>query len=192
MSKSQENKLKMGTPKSFFSFLRIFLGLGLIFLLLFRQAQVNLQSDSGLVLSIRPRYDLFIQQFPKRSYLLPSLKLLGLKRSSQYKLIVDTQEQKEYVYFQDKLLYVWPVSTGGNGYFTPKREWLVTEKLLTSANSEFGGYFLRLSNTSIGIHGTNQPEFIGQAVSHGCIRNLNDNAKWLYENIPVGTKVITH
>jgi lipoprotein-anchoring transpeptidase ErfK/SrfK len=40
------------------------------------------------------------------------------------------------------------------------------------------------------IHGTNEPESIGKAVSSGCIRMLNADVIDLYGRVPVGTKVV--
>ena len=40
------------------------------------------------------------------------------------------------------------------------------------------------------IHGTNEPEQIGQAVSSGCIRMSNIDAIDLYNRVKIGTKVI--
>jgi lipoprotein-anchoring transpeptidase ErfK/SrfK len=40
------------------------------------------------------------------------------------------------------------------------------------------------------IHGTNEPWTIGQNVSSGCIRMVNDDAIDLYDKTPIGTKVI--
>jgi lipoprotein-anchoring transpeptidase ErfK/SrfK len=40
------------------------------------------------------------------------------------------------------------------------------------------------------IHGTNEPQSIGQAASSGCIRMLNEEVIELYDQVPVGTKVI--
>jgi lipoprotein-anchoring transpeptidase ErfK/SrfK len=40
------------------------------------------------------------------------------------------------------------------------------------------------------IHGSNEPESIGQAVSSGCIRMTNDDVMDLYERTRVGTRVI--
>ena len=40
------------------------------------------------------------------------------------------------------------------------------------------------------IHGTNQPWSIGQAVSSGCIRMLNEHVSDLYERVPVGARVV--
>jgi lipoprotein-anchoring transpeptidase ErfK/SrfK len=40
------------------------------------------------------------------------------------------------------------------------------------------------------IHGTNAPETIGQAVSSGCFRLVNDDVIDLYDRVPVGTRVV--
>jgi len=40
------------------------------------------------------------------------------------------------------------------------------------------------------IHGTNQPEYIGQAISSGCIRMTNEDVIDLYSRVRVGTTVI--
>jgi len=40
------------------------------------------------------------------------------------------------------------------------------------------------------IHGSNEPETIGQAVSSGCFRLLNDDVIDLYSRVKVGAKVI--
>ena len=45
-------------------------------------------------------------------------------------------------------------------------------------------------DTSYRIHGTNQPEYIGQAVSSGCIRMTNEDAIDLYSRVKVGTIVV--
>ncbi|MGE0196262.1 MAG: L,D-transpeptidase, partial [Methylocystis sp.] len=40
------------------------------------------------------------------------------------------------------------------------------------------------------IHGTNEPDKIGQAVSSGCIRMRDIDAIDLYNRVKVGTKVV--
>ena len=45
-------------------------------------------------------------------------------------------------------------------------------------------------DTGFRIHGTNEPDTIGQAVSSGCIRLLNADVVDLYERIHVGAKVV--
>ena len=45
-------------------------------------------------------------------------------------------------------------------------------------------------DTMFRIHGTNEPDTIGQAVSSGCIRLLNDDIVDLYERVKVGATVV--
>ncbi|WP_368854872.1 L,D-transpeptidase [Serratia marcescens] len=40
------------------------------------------------------------------------------------------------------------------------------------------------------IHGSNEPETIGTAVSSGCIRMTNEDVSDLYTRVKVGTRVI--
>jgi lipoprotein-anchoring transpeptidase ErfK/SrfK len=40
------------------------------------------------------------------------------------------------------------------------------------------------------IHGTNQPEYIGQAISSGCIRLTNEDIIDLYNRVKLGTTVV--
>jgi lipoprotein-anchoring transpeptidase ErfK/SrfK len=40
------------------------------------------------------------------------------------------------------------------------------------------------------IHGTNQPEHIGRAISSGCIRMTNEDAIDLYNRVKIGTPVV--
>ncbi|HUG53354.1 MAG TPA: L,D-transpeptidase, partial [Vicinamibacteria bacterium] len=51
-----------------------------------------------------------------------------------------------------------------------------------------GTHRLNIGN-GYALHGTNRPETIGQAVSHGCIRLRNEDIGRLYEMVPVGTPV---
>jgi lipoprotein-anchoring transpeptidase ErfK/SrfK len=45
-------------------------------------------------------------------------------------------------------------------------------------------------DTLFRIHGTNEPDTIGQAVSSGCIRMMNGDVIDLYQRVPLGTKVV--
>ncbi len=46
------------------------------------------------------------------------------------------------------------------------------------------------TDTLFRIHGTNQPELLGQAISSGCIRMLNEDAIDLFNRVPVGANVV--
>ena len=53
-----------------------------------------------------------------------------------------------------------------------------------------GARALYLGETVYRIHGTNQPQTIGHAVSSGCFRLVNGDVIDLYDRVPVGTKVV--
>jgi lipoprotein-anchoring transpeptidase ErfK/SrfK len=53
-----------------------------------------------------------------------------------------------------------------------------------------GARAMYLGSTVYRIHGTNQPETIGQAVSSGCFRLANGDVIDLYSRVDVGAKVI--
>jgi lipoprotein-anchoring transpeptidase ErfK/SrfK len=52
-----------------------------------------------------------------------------------------------------------------------------------------GARAMYLGSSLYRIHGTNEPETIGKAVSSGCIRMLNDDVVDLYGRVKVGTPV---
>ena len=57
-------------------------------------------------------------------------------------------------------------------------------------DNPLGARAMYLGSTLYRIHGTNEPETIGQAVSSGCIRLTNEDVIDLYNRAKVGAKVI--
>ncbi len=57
-------------------------------------------------------------------------------------------------------------------------------------DNPLGARAMYLSGTLYRIHGSNEPESIGQAVSSGCIRMTNDDVVDLYDRVKIGTKVV--
>ncbi len=57
-------------------------------------------------------------------------------------------------------------------------------------DNPLGARALYLGSSLYRIHGTNEPHTIGQAVSSGCIRMLNDDVVDLYNRVKVGATVI--
>ena len=50
--------------------------------------------------------------------------------------------------------------------------------------------FANGKDTLFRIHGTNQPEYIGSAISSGCIRLTNEDVIDLYSRVKIGTPVV--
>ena len=57
-------------------------------------------------------------------------------------------------------------------------------------NNPLGARALYLGSSLYRIHGSNEPETIGQAVSSGCFRLTNEDVIDLYRRVPVGAAVI--
>jgi lipoprotein-anchoring transpeptidase ErfK/SrfK len=58
------------------------------------------------------------------------------------------------------------------------------------AGNPLGARAIYLSDAGYHIHGTNEPEAIGHAVSSGCIRLANSDIIDFYQRVPVGARVI--
>ena len=43
---------------------------------------------------------------------------------------------------------------------------------------------------SYGIHGTNEPDSVGKALSKGCVRMRNEDVEWLYDFLPMGSTIV--
>ena len=56
-------------------------------------------------------------------------------------------------------------------------------------NSPVGVVWIALSKPHYGIHGTSAPETIGYAVSHGCIRLTNWDARFVADQVSAGVPV---
>lgn len=102
----------------------------------------------------------------------------------------------------DDLVTQVTVAVGSERNPTPRGTFYVTDKLETmAADGAYGPYALGLSGFSeslsefaggdgqIGMHGTDTPDSLGQAVSHGCVRLPNDVVTWMAEFLPLGTPV---
>ena len=57
-------------------------------------------------------------------------------------------------------------------------------------DNPLGARAMYLGGSLYRIHGSNEPETIGQAVSSGCIRMTNDDVVDLYSRTRVGTRVV--
>ena len=92
-----------------------------------------------------------------------------------------------------------PVAIGKPGAETPLGRNYYVDARFVPKDSFFGSYALETSAYSrlsewpsggvVGIHGTNLPQLIGRAVSHGCIRMLNRDVDRLQRLAPLGTPI---
>lgn len=101
------------------------------------------------------------------------------------------------------VLWTTPTAIGDADHPTPAGVFYVTDKLDTGEpEGAYGPYALGLSARSdvltqfaggdgqVGIHGTNVPDSIGQAASHGCLRIDNALVTELAHLLPLGAPVV--
>ncbi|GAA0340589.1 hypothetical protein GCM10008967_33690 [Bacillus carboniphilus] len=110
------------------------------------------------------------------------LRILVLKNSNELYLVADKTILRKYT-----------VALGHLGS-TPEGIHTINQKIMNPNShvtpleeSPYGKRALGISQ--IAIHGTNSPEKIGENVSNGCIRMLNEEIKELYSIVPLFTEV---
>lgn len=114
------------------------------------------------------------------------------------------------LFLQDEeAVAAWPIGIGKPGSETPPGIYRIGEKSTDptwfrpgqppvpagDARNPLGTRWLawvseRGEKTHLGIHGTRDPESIGQDESEGCVRMLNRHVEELYEIVPRGTEVL--
>jgi lipoprotein-anchoring transpeptidase ErfK/SrfK len=130
-------------------------------------------------------------------------------------ITIDTQARKLYLSLGNGEAHEYGVGVGREGFawkgaaqigrkaywpgWTPPREMLLRRPDLPrhmegGIDNPLGARALYLFNgkkdTMFRIHGTNEPDTIGQAVSSGCIRMLNADVIDLYNRVGKGTRVV--
>jgi len=116
-------------------------------------------------------------------------------------ILVSIPDRKLAVIDQGKVIRTFPVSVGASVSPSPTGEFRIVHRLANptyyhpgvvippGSDNPIGPRWIGLSKSGYGIHGTNQPESIGHAASHGCIRLRNRDIKQLFEMVRVGDVV---
>jgi lipoprotein-anchoring transpeptidase ErfK/SrfK len=126
-------------------------------------------------------------------------------------IVVDTKERRLYLVLENGRAIRYGVGVGKPGFewggvqrVSMKREWPdwrppaqmlrrrpdLPRYMPGGEDNPLGARALYLGNTLYRIHGSNEPETIGDAVSSGCIRMTNDDVMDLYERVKVGARVV--
>lgn len=105
-------------------------------------------------------------------------------------ITIDLERRKLFFTRNGVVQRVYDVAVGAPPTPTPVGRWVVVEKTL-NPGGPFGTRWMRINIPwgGYGIHGTDEPASIGNAVSHGCVRLLNPQAEELYTLTPIGTPV---
>jgi len=122
--------------------------------------------------------------------------------TTPYRIVVSRGQHTLTLYKAGASIAVEKVAIGTSDTPTPGGQFYLAELLKPpNPNGPYGPYAFGLNGFStaltsfegqdpvIGIHGTNQPQLLGQDVSHGCIRLSNDAIIRLAGTVPTGTPV---
>jgi lipoprotein-anchoring transpeptidase ErfK/SrfK len=103
------------------------------------------------------------------------------------------------LYWHGKLALEAKVAVGAPGMETPVGHFYVAARFTPFQDPFLGVFAVETSAYSkltewpgggvVGIHGTNEPQLLGQAVSHGCVRVANTTAAALRKLAPLGTPI---
>jgi lipoprotein-anchoring transpeptidase ErfK/SrfK len=113
-------------------------------------------------------------------------------------IVIDRGERTLELHSHGRVVFRTRVAVGAPGMETPLGRFYVQAKFRPTAPilGAFGFETSAYSKLSewpgggiVGIHGTNAPWLLGQAVSHGCIRVANDAILRLRDLVPVGTPI---
>jgi L,D-transpeptidase catalytic domain len=132
----------------------------------------------------------------------------------RYNLRVSTVDKLVEIREGTRLVASFPVTPGSDNLPTPKGSWIIRSKvyfpefrwdeamlntgkrseqfhvLPPGPNNPVGVMWMGISKDGIGLHGTNNPNTIGRASSHGCIRLANWDAVRLAAYVEKGTYVL--
>ncbi len=114
-------------------------------------------------------------------------------------LVVYRGSRKFELYVDGVLRRTGPVAVGARGMETPVGLFFVQSRFVPSKYPILGAFAFETSGYSklsdwpgggvVGVHGTDTPWLIGQAVSHGCVRLRNSDILALRKLVRVGTPV---
>ncbi len=124
--------------------------------------------------------------------------------SADFRIEIDLSRQRLIVFYMDEVLKEMICSGGAPGHPTPLGEFITTQKIEYSwiPRFEMGAYYWVRFFEDYLIHSVpfdedgemivEEFEKLGNPVSHGCIRLRLEEAKWLYETLPLGVKVLIY
>jgi lipoprotein-anchoring transpeptidase ErfK/SrfK len=118
------------------------------------------------------------------------------------RLIVNIAARKIVLMEDGRVLKMYPVAVGKHSTPSPSGSFRIASRVANPTYSQHGRVVVKpgpsnpvgtrwmgLGYKGYGIHGTNHPESIGHAASHGCIRMRNQDVEELFELVRVGDEV---
>ena len=127
--------------------------------------------------------------------------IIDFSNSDYFKIEVDLKKQRVFVYYKGKIIREMICSGGVDSSPTPTGEFATTQKIEYDWVDRFNMgafYWVRFYKSYLfhsvpfdknGNMKVEEFEKLGSPASHGCVRLELEEAKWLYEKLPLGVKV---
>jgi len=119
-----------------------------------------------------------------------------------FSVVVDKSQNLLFLMKGDEIFKTYVVSTGKDNS-TPVGSFKIVNKLIEptwfktgavippdSPNNTLGTRWMGIDKKGYGIHGTSQPNHLGEQITDGCVRMKNEEVEELYDLMPVGTPVV--
>lgn len=119
-----------------------------------------------------------------------------------FNILVDKSQNILILKSNDEVVKTYIVSTGINNS-TPIGKFKIVNKLLNptwfrpgavippdSPENILGSRWMGFDLADYGIHGTTEPQTLGQQITKGCVRMSNSDVEELFAIVPVGTEVV--
>lgn len=122
--------------------------------------------------------------------------------ASYYRIVINVPAKTLEVYADGQLLRRCPCAVGRPWTPSPYGVYHIVNKTVDPTwynprgspvppgpSNPLGPRWLGVSKPGYGIHGTNVEASVGTAASHGCVRLAREDILWLYDAVPLGTRV---
>ncbi|MFW5981644.1 MAG: L,D-transpeptidase family protein [Halanaerobiaceae bacterium] len=106
-----------------------------------------------------------------------------------YSIYIELGSRSLMLKQNEKTIKTYPVAIGKSSSPTPTGDFNIINKV-KNPGGVLGTRWMKFTYREHGLHGTNQPRSIGQAVSLGCVRMYNQDVEEVYSKVEVGTPII--
>lgn len=150
------------------------------------------------------KYGTTVELIKKKNHLTSDVIRVGQKLyiwSGSFNIFVDKSQNILILKDGEEVVKVYTVSTGADN-MTPIGTFKIASKLIDpvwfkagavipaeSPQNVLGSRWMGFDLAGYGIHGTIEPDKMGQPVTAGCVRMRNEDVEEIFDLVPIGTSV---
>ncbi len=162
-------------------------------------------SDAAIVLTLGADFDFNeLRLYPDgQAPVITQAQLAELGFDTGTVVYVDLTSRRATLFMESEVIKVWPICIGKPETPTPPGvysivrlkadpTWSWEGRRYPPGDPEngLGARWIGISLPTYGMHGTNEPDSIGGALSHGCVRSSNDDVIDFFDYLKVGDTIV--